>query len=723
MLSENALTVLQKRYLARDANGKVIETPDEMFYRVARHVASAEKPEDRAKYTDRFYQVMSDLEFLPNSPCLMNAGKPNGMLSACFVLPLEDSLDGIFGTLHEAMLVQARGGGCGYSLSGLRPDGDIVKTTGHATSGPISFLKVFDAAMEVVKQGGARNGANIAVMNVSHPDIEAFIDCKHVEGSVRNFNVSIAITDEFIEAVKRGDMFALRNPRDGVVMKSVNAKKLWRRIAEGAWRNGEPGILMIDEINRKNPVPSRPITATNPCGEISLPPYDSCNLGSINLNSVIFWNNEEAFIGYDKLKKLTHLAVRFLDNVIEVNNYPIPAITKTTREARRIGLGIMGLADVLMLRGKRYDSKEGRGEATTIMSTIQTEAHQASTDLAKERGSFPLIEQSIYKEWKHHRNATLTTIAPTGSISILANCSSGCEPHFALANERHVLNGTKLIEVNDAFMDLASRRGFWTPELAQQIMDNKGHVKGLASVPDDIQALICLSSEIDAMDHVRMQAALQLYVDNNISKTINAHHDLTVEEVETVLMAACEAGCHGMTFYREGSRSEEVLIKAKKEEPKVALEVSTPKPPTRAKVMYGTTHKVRTGYGTIFVTVNRDKPNGIPQEVFVATNHAGSELRAWSEFASRISSMALRHGMPPEILIKCGRHIRGAKPILDGGKTVYSGPDAVAQVLEQELAIKAEDSKDDMCPECHNGMVREEGCLKCPSCSYSQCGG
>jgi ribonucleoside-diphosphate reductase alpha chain len=724
-LTENATRVLEKRYLIRDAVGKITETPDQMFRRVAAHIASAEI-KDHDMWEERYYNMMGDLAFLPNSPCLMSAGKPNGMLSACFVMPLKDSLDDIFHTLHQAMLVQARGGGVGYSLSHLRPNGDIVASTGHATSGPISFLRVFDSAMEVVKQGGARHGANMATMSVSHPDIEQFIDCKQSEGAIKNFNISVCITDEFMDAVVHNKEFNLINPRNGQKSRSINARSLWRKIAEGAWRNGEPGIIMIDEVNRHNSIPSLRIDATNPCGELPLPAHDSCNLGSINLNSALVAEvngTHKYVIDMEKLRQTTRWSVRFLDNVIAVNNYPIPEITETTSKSRRIGLGIMGLADVLLLMHLRYDSDEGREMAISIMKCINDEAHAYSQELAEERGPFPLCSISTYRDHPH-RNATLTTIAPTGTISMLADCSSGCEPHFAVVHEKHVLDGQKLIEINPAFKRLAKENGFWTEDMPRQVAENGGTVRKLKTVPEWAQNLVRLSSDMFAIDHVKMQAALQLHVDNSISKTINATNDITVNEVEQVFMAAHDLGCRGLTFYREGSRKDAVLVKPKVDEKALEMVRATGKMPQRAKRMEGATYKIRTGYGALYVTVNKDE-KGLPSEVFVATNDVGGELRCWTEFASRITSYALRLGLPIDLLIKAGKSIRGPKPIIVDGDVITSGPNAVAKALEMELkqVVEVKTAHDTICPECHGDMTREEGCQKCHSCGFTVCGG
>jgi len=727
-LTDNALTVLKKRYLSRDASGNITETPEEMFKRVSYHVAQAELNEnDRLYWRNKFYDIMAGLHFLPNTPCLINAGRPFGMLSACFCLPLDDSLEDIFQTLKEAIMVQKMGGGTGFPLHNLRPKGDHIASTGHQTSGPISFLKVMDASMEIIRQGGVRHGANMAVMRVDHPDIEDFIDCKSKEGEIRNFNISVGTTDAFISAVRHNTDFNLINPRTGVSIKKINARGLWRKIAEGAWRNGEPGVIYLDEMNRHHPTPAvNKIDTTNPCGEQGLPAYDSCNLGSINLNHVLKPIMPGKYeIDYDKLSELTETCIRFLDDVITVNKYPIEKIEKASRASRRIGLGIMGLADALLLCHIDYASEEGFDLASNIMECINRTAHEYSRRLAKERGAFPLCEVSMYQN-DPHRNATLTTIAPTGSISMLANCSSGCEPHFAMAFEKRILDGEKLFEINQAFVRLAKENGFWHEGLGAEIVKNGGSVTGLASVPPKFREMVRISSEIPAIDHVKMQAACQKHVDNSISKTINAPHSITVEEVEKVFMFAHEWGCRGLTFYREGSRSEVVLAKPEAPASKLADAIivhATQDLPPRPTTMTGQTHKIRTGFGGMYITINRDKSDKI-SEVFVTSNDVGGEFRAWTEFSSRVISYALRMGVPLDLIIKAGKHIRGSKPIIVNGKPILSGPDAVAKVLEKEanMNVEVENESETICPECSSQLTLEEGCKKCHSCGYAACG-
>jgi ribonucleoside-diphosphate reductase alpha chain len=718
-LSDNALVVLKSRYLAKNGNGTDLETPEQMFRRVAKHIASVEE-HDVDRWEREFYHIMSELSFLPNTPTLVNAGRPFGMLSACFVLSLEDSLAAIYQTITDAVSVQAMGGGTGYPLHNLRPKGDLIQSTGRTTSGPVSFLKVIDANMGVINQGGVRKGANMATMAVWHPDIEEFIDCKKVEGTIHNFNLSVGTTDTFIHAVKTGGVLDLINPRTGQKTTTMEARKLWRKIAEGVWRNGEPGIIYLDEINRHHSTPDvNRIETTNPCGEEPLPANDSCNLGSINLNAVLYRVNGKYAIDFEKLASLVQTCTRFLDNVVTINKYPIQKIAETSHASRRLGLGIMGLADVLMLTHTPYDSDDGRALASSIMRCINTTAHEYSRQLARERGAFPLCDRSIYRD-DPRCNATLTTIAPTGSISTIASCSSGCEPPFAITYTRNILEGKKLIEISRGFRQLAEDHGFWSPSLAEEILERHGSIQSVKSVPDWAKHVAKIASEIPAMDHVRMQAALQQHVDAAISKTINAPNTTTVEEVEQIFMYAHECKCRGLTLYREGSRQNTVLVKEKeKKEPAKPVAINRP------QTMVGSTHKMRTGFGGLYVTLNRDSREGPIRELFVQTQDVGGETRAWSEFASRAISYALRLGMPPEIIIKAGKHVRGSRPIIEKGQSILSGPDAVAKAMELELnkVVEVKDVAGSICPDCSSDLVHEEGCRKCHSCGYSQCGG
>ncbi len=559
-LSLNAVRVLERRYLLKDDQGNVIETPSQMFRRVAKAVASADriyrKDADVRKTEDEFYRVMAYLEFLPNSPTLMNAGTEIGQLSACFVLPVEDSIDAIFDALKSMALIHKSGGGTGFSFSRLRPAGDLVKSTKGVASGPVSFMRIFDVATDVIKQGGKRRGANMGILRVDHPDIIEFITAKEKEGVLANFNVSVGVTDDFMKALKNDEEYDLINPRTGKAEKRLRARDVFDLIVTMAWRTGDPGIVFLDEINRHNPTPHiGRIESTNPCGEVPLLPYESCNLGSINLSKMV----EDGKINWDKLKETVRTAVHFLDNVIDVNNYPLPEIEKNTKANRKIGLGVMGFAELLIQLNIPYDSEEAVATAEKTMKFISDEARKMSVELAEERGSFPNFKGSIWekKGYKMMRNATLTTIAPTGSISIIANASSGIEPLFAVSFVRNVM-GTQLFEVNQLFEKIAKERGFYSTELLTLIAKT-GSVKGVKEVPEDVQRIFVTALDIAPEWHVKMQAAFQKYTDNAVAKTVNLPHEATLEDVRKIFMLAYELKCKGVTVYRYGSKREQVL--------------------------------------------------------------------------------------------------------------------------------------------------------------------
>ena len=560
-LSVNAIQVLKRRYLLRDNRRNVLETPTQMFHRVARAIAEVEKIYGRGsdvhKLEDEFYKSMSNMEFLPNSPTLMNAGTTLGQLSACFVLPVEDSIEGIFQAAKEMALIHQSGGGTGFSFSRLRPAGDIVQSTRGVASGPISFMRIFDTATDVVKQGGRRRGANMGVLCVEHPDIIDFISAKGKENVLNNFNLSVAVTNRFMTAVERGETHQLINPRNGRVVRELPARSLFDLIVNMAWRIGDPGLLFIDEINRHNPTPGAGlIESTNPCGEQTLLPYESCNLGSINLAKIV----EDGKLNWEKLKKLVHLCVHFLDNVIDANKFPLPQIEKITKANRKIGLGIMGFAETLIKLGIPYDSEEAISTARKLMKFIREEARNKSQQLADERGSFPNFPGSIWKkkDYRQMRNATLTTIAPTGSISIIAGCSSGIEPLFAISYGRNIMEGMRLLEVNPLFEEIARKRGFYSKELMGEIA-RKGSVQEIEGVPQDIRRLFVTAMDIEPKWHVQMQAAFQKYVDNAVSKTVNLHSEASPDDVRNIFLLSFKLKCKGVTVYRYGSKSQQVL--------------------------------------------------------------------------------------------------------------------------------------------------------------------
>jgi len=739
-LTENAIRVLERRYLRKDEEGKVIETPEEMFRRVAHNVAMSEEiyGGNAEKMEEEFYEIMSNLYFLPNSPTLMNAGTSIQQLSACFVLPVEDSMDKIFETLKHTALIHQSGGGTGFSFSRIRPKGDIARSTGGVASGPISFMKVFNSATDVIKQGGRRRGANMGILRVDHPDIMEFISCKEDTSELTNFNISVAVTDEFMEKVKKGEEYNLINPRTGEAAGKLNAAEVFNKIVENAWKTGEPGVIFIDEINRHNPTPHvGEIESTNPCGEQPLLPYESCNLGSINLSKFV----EKGEINWDKLGHVTRTAVRFLDDVIDMNKYPIPEIEKMTKANRKIGLGVMGFADMLIKLSIPYNSEKALETAERVMSFIQEEAKKASIELGLERGSFPNFKGSIYDgKYEAMRNATVTTIAPTGSISIIAGCSSGIEPLFAISFIRNVLDkGDRLHETNPYFEQIARDMGFYSEELMDKIAENNGSVQGLDEVPEEVQRIFVTALDISPEWHVRMQAAFQKYVDNATSKTINLPENATVDDVRNAYLLAYELKCKGITVYRQGSRPEQVITTGKEEE----KESIAPRP--RPPVVRGVTRKIATGCGNLYVTMNEDEQGLF--EVFARLGKAGGCADAQLEAVGRLVSLCLRSGVKPTEIVRQLKAIRCPNPLLARGGPVLSCPDAIAKALEdyikgreipqparldlfEGVAEKKEERKVKytekapvgVCPDCGSPLVYEEGCRICKQCGYSTCG-
>jgi len=557
-LTVNALEVLNRRYLLRDETERIVETPAKLFMRVAEAVAKVDGTYGGdSKETEKiFYGMMTRLEFIPNSPTLFNAGTELGQLSACFVLPVEDSLESIFTAVKDMALIEKSGGGVGFDFSKLRPKGDIVRSTKGVASGPVSFMRVFDTATEVIKAGGKRRGAMMGILRVDHPDIIEFTTSKQKPGSLSNFNISVAITDDFMKTLEENGEYWLINPRNKEKVRKLQARDFWNLMTTSAWASGDPGVIFVDEINRHNPTPDAGrIEATNPCGEQPLLPYESCNLGSINLSRMV----EDGKINWEKLRETVRNAVHFLDNVIDENRYPLKETEAITRANRKIGLGVMGFADMLIKLGIRYDSEKALQLAEKLMKFIEDEAHKKSAEMGEERGSFPNFEKSIWKD-KHDamRNATVTTIAPTGSISIIAGCSSGVEPIFAISFIRNVLGGTRLFETNPLFEMMTKERGFYSAELLEKIAKT-GSVQKIEGVPEDVKGLFVTALDIQPEWHVRMQAAFQKYTDNAVSKTVNLPTEATVEDVRKIYDLAWKLKCKGVTVFRYGSKPEQVL--------------------------------------------------------------------------------------------------------------------------------------------------------------------
>lgn len=731
LLTNEAKTILRSRYLRKNDRGELIETPEEMFERVARSVAEAgrrygKNEEEIEERFNKFYNMMADLEFLPNSPTLMNTGTANPQAAACFVLPVGDSMRDIFQAVKDAALVHQSGGGTGFDFSALRPEGDLVRSTGGVASGPISFMKVFNAATDTIKQGGKRRGANMGVLRVDHPDIEKFISCKDTEGELSNFNISVALTDKFMKAVVEGEQFELISPRDKRVVKTLDAKELFDKITEHAWKNGEPGIIFIDEINRHNPNPDLgDIQATNPCGEQPLLPREACNLGSINLAKMV----KNGVLDVEKLKETVFAAVDFLDSVIDTSVYPLEEIEEMVKKTRKIGLGVMGFADMLALLGIPYDSDDAVAKAEEISYRISAHAEDASLELGRQRGTCPAYYD---KEGEYIRNSTLTTIAPTGTISMIANCSSGCEPLFGVVYRKvGVLDGkTDLWQVNEVFKSCLEKEGLFSEEILKEISDNGGRLT--PALKEKFDGLFNTALEIPWQRHIQMQAAFQKYVDNAVSKTINMPNNATVEDVKNAYMLAWEMGCKGLTVYRTGSRAQEVISMDKKETSPISSKKANIK--SRPDMLKGQTRKIKTPSGVLWCTMNFF--NGLPFEAFVQIGKGGSDLAAITEAISRLISLSLRAGVDSREVIKQLEGIGGNGHVGFGASKVTSVPDGIAKVMKEMLAdgeeVLVDDNSEqeadkpspkvDICPECgFTAMVNEGGCEHCLECGYSRC--
>jgi ribonucleoside-diphosphate reductase alpha chain len=737
MLSPNALTVLERRYLNRDNHGRATEKPRDLFWRVARFVADADAAygSDATQIEEtaaEFFDLMARLEFLPNSPTLMNAGRSLGQLSACFVLPVGDSMEEIFEANKQAALIHKSGGGTGFSFSRLRPRNSVVASTKGVASGPVSFMKVFNAATEAVKQGGTRRGANMAVLRVDHPDILEFISCKSDTSEMTNFNISVGLTDIFMTAVANDTNYDLFNPHTAAVYMSegkpvsMRAREVFDLIVDQAWQTGEPGVIFLDRMNETNPTfPDEVIEATNPCGEQPLPPYDSCNLGSINLSRFAFsplpanYSNgrPEAGIDWTRLAGTISRSIHFLDNVIDQNRYPLPEIEAQTVRNRRIGLGVMGWADLLVKLRLPYNSEAAFELGERVMEFLSSEAHKKSSRLAKTRGRFPSWDKSRHaRDNIAMRNATVTTVAPTGTISIIAGCSSGIEPYYAIAYERNVLDGTRLVELNPLFEKTARREGFFSEKLVADVSGTRS-LADLPEVPDHVKAVFLTAADINPEDHVRMQAAFQKHTDSSVSKTINFPTSADRESIRTAFLQAYDSGCKGLTVYRDESRPDQVLSIPGATE-------SAPQVAARPDTLKGVTEKIRTGYGNLYVTVNfRDEK---PFEVFAQIGRSGYTTMADTEAICRLISMALRSGVSAASVVRQLRGIGGSNQVFSSGTKVTSIPDAIAQVLARHVdtnstEVSRETPQHEICPDCTGAMIFASGCYNCPSCGYSSC--
>ncbi|MDQ6604908.1 MAG: vitamin B12-dependent ribonucleotide reductase [Chloroflexota bacterium] len=773
--SESAVRVLRERYLWKK-DGQFLEDEDGLCWRVATAVAQAEANYGGDIYQTacQFYEVLVTGKFLANSPTLMNAGKDNGLqLSACFVLPVEDTIEGIFDAVKYAAIIHKSGGGTGFSFSRLRPEGSTVGTSQGVASGPVSFMRIFDAATEQVKQGGTRRGANMGILRVDHPDVEKFITCK-LDGGVTNFNISVAATDVFMQAVKDDTEYDLIEPHSGEVVGRKRARDIWEQIVDAAWRSGDPGFVFIDRANnsKSNPTPKiELLEATNPCGEQWLGPYDACNLGSINLAATTKRVGETVFLDWEELERVTRLTVRFLDDVIDVNPLPLPQIQEKVRANRRIGLGVMGWADLLFLLGIPYDSDEALALGEEIMAKIDEWGWDASRDLATERGPFPNFPESIYAADAPVRNGTVTMVAPTGSISILADCSSGIEPIFALAFQHRVKQGKEyriLNFVNPIFKAEMERRGLWNEELERHLIAT-GSVKGAPGVPEEIQRVYVTAQEIKPQWHVRQQAAWQKYVDNSISKTVNLPNEATHADVAEAYLSAYDTGCKGITVFRDGCKSEQVLNIGVKEQKPEATPVPAPESapavapassgsgtPTaatlatikpRPDLVQGYTRKLTAPEGKVYITINSDDEG--PLEVFATIGRAGSDIEAMADGMGRLISLTLRlpstlsQGERAKAVAEQLRGIGGSRSVGFGPAQVRSLPDAIGKAIAMHFgeavtnghaaslsvgsasvasADNAPQPSGNLCPQCGSAaFVLEEGCKKCHACGYSEC--
>ena len=804
-LSANALTVLERRYLVKGEDGKPVEAPEDLFWRVARTIAAPDKTygaSDKAveALAETFFDLMATRVWMPNSPTLMNAGRPLGQLSACFVLPVDDALSngksGIYDTLRAMALVHQSGGGTGFAFSRLRPQNDVVRSTMGVASGPVSFMKLYDASTDVVKQGGTRRGANMGILRVDHPDILEFITCKDDLTQVTNFNISVAVTDAFMQALAQGKSYDLIHPRTKKVVGQLDAREVFKKIVHGAWKTGEPGVFFIDRANHYNPVPALgSYEATNPCGEQPLLAYDVCNLGSINVGLFV----KDGAVDWDRLRTVVHLCTHFLDNVIDANKYPLSEIDDLAKRIRRIGLGIMGWADLLVQLGVPYNSEEGVALGRKLMAFVDEESKVASEKLAKQRGAFPEWERSIWgpdktcardaqgqriRPLRKLRNCNLTTVAPTGTISIISGCSSGIEPLFAIAFMRNQA-GVLMPDVNEAFVAVAKQEGWYSDALVQRIAES-GNIH-FDEVPAKWQRVFVTAHDVTPEWHIRMQAAFQEFTDSAISKTCNFPNAASEDDVEQIYRLAFQLNCKGVTVYRDGAREGQVLstgsttkkaapapapaqadalgrvaeLEAELERTRRQLhDVEAENLQRRAKrsrpdLLKGATRRVETPLGTMYVNITEDDKNQ-PFEVFISLGKAGGALMADVEAMGRLISLALRSGIPLKEIHRQLRGISSDRVVGLGPNKVMSVPDAIGIAIEKWLQEKQGIQQDLLggqapavpsreivaggagdallrsggeaqdfigaCPDCGSQLAFVEGCAKCHVCGFSECG-
>lgn len=715
VLTDTAETVLARRYYLKDSDGVPTETWEQLCRRVAKAVASVDKEsKEYESFKDDFFRMMYHMDFLPNSPCLMNAGTDLGQLSACFVLPVEDSMDGIFTAIRNGALVHKTGGGTGYSFSRLRSKNASVRSTQGVASGPLSFAAVFDAATETIKQGGKRRGANMGVLRIDHPDIMDFIAAKEDQSKFNNFNFSVAITDAFMDAVEKDSNYELIEPSTGAIVAELNGREVFERIIDLAWHNGEPGVLFIDAANRANMTPQLgEFEATNPCGEQWLLPYESCNLGSINLANFV----KDGDIEYERLKFTVHTATTFLDNVIDCNRFPIKEIEEMTLKTRKIGLGIMGMHDMLIQLAVPYGSDEGRELCAKVMQFIRDEAEEQSQALAEKKGPFPAYNKKNNK-YAPRRNAALTSIQPTGTVSMIADCASGCEPYYSIVMVKHVMDGDRLILVNKYFEAVARREGFYSEELMKKVAD-QGSVQGIEEIPEEWQEVFSSAQDIKPEDHIMMQGILQQNgVDSSISKTINLPNSATREEVKLAYIMGYRSGCKGLTVYRDGSRDSQVLNSSSsgKEEGKTAIVSSNGQakrqlPDTLDAKRYRLKDQDQK---SVYIIVCFDE-NEQPMEVFAKfpfDNRIDLKDKStmWTT-TCRLVSLALRFHVPMDEIIK--QLDRSSGHMLDL-------PAQLSKLFKSFMA-GTQHGFASVCPECAGNLVFEEGCETCHHCGYSKC--